>query len=303
MLSTRVWLVLPDSITLQWGSLIDTSSPLQSVGAPAIDRVWALPPCSTLGCSLSLSKFGRSCHRVWALSPSLGALRWWWPVFKCTCVLGCQYYQTLWVLCSASGSDTRAWFSRNGFRHSWGRVLRHFSTSLAITEWGLGVYSWFVTSCALVRLFGAGRSLRWGAGILNWCVVGSHCRDVTSLMRWCPCTLVTPRAEDTRWEKHGLRSSRGHLRPRQRPRLDAPASSTGSWNSSFRRPYSHRLSMAMRGPNKSTRRPRFHMPARSRQRRATQLSGRLPALRTVGSSDDEYPNTSCAWVWIKSDQS
>ena len=89
-----------------------------------IDRVWALPPCSTLGWILSLSEFGRSRHRVWALPPSLGALRWWWPVFKCTCVLGCQYYQTLWVLCSASGSDTRAWFSRNRFRHSWGRVLR-----------------------------------------------------------------------------------------------------------------------------------------------------------------------------------
>jgi len=37
------------------------------VGAPAIDRVWALPPWSTLGCSLSLSKFGRSHNRVWAL--------------------------------------------------------------------------------------------------------------------------------------------------------------------------------------------------------------------------------------------
>ena len=141
MLLTRVW----HSMTLQWGSLIDTSSLLQSEGAPAIDRVWALLPCSTLGWSLSLSEFGRSRHSVWALPPSLGALRWWWPVFKCTCVLGCQYWWTLWVLCSASGSDTRAWFSRNGFRHSWGRVLQHFSTSLAITEWGLGVYSWFVT--------------------------------------------------------------------------------------------------------------------------------------------------------------
>jgi len=95
-------------------------------------------------------------------------------------------------------------------------------------------------------------------------------------VRWCPCTLVTPRAEDTRWEKQGLRSSRGHWRPRQRPRLDEPASSTGSWNSSFRRPPSQRLRMAMRGPNKSTRQPRHHMPASSRQRRATQLSGRLP---------------------------
>jgi len=34
--------------------------------------------------------------------------------------------------------------------------------------------------------------------------------------------------------------------------------------------------MAIRGPNKSTRRPRHHIPVRSRQRRATQLSGRLP---------------------------
>ena len=72
MLLTRAWLVLPDTITLQWESLIDTSSPL-SVGAPAIDRVWALPPCSTLGWILvypSLGalaiEFGHS-HQVWAL--------------------------------------------------------------------------------------------------------------------------------------------------------------------------------------------------------------------------------------------
>ena len=131
------------------------------------------------------------------------------------CVALSVLSDTLGFLCSALGSDTRAWFSRNGFRHSWGRVLR------------------FMTSCALVRLFGAGRSLGWSADTLNWCVVGSHCRNITSLMRWCPCTLVTLRAEDTRWEKQGLRSSRGHWRPRQRPRLDEPASPTGSWNSSF----------------------------------------------------------------------
>jgi len=66
MLSTRVWLVLSDSITLQCGSLIDASSPLQSVDAPAIDRVWALPPWSTLGCSLKVFEFGRSHHpRRW----------------------------------------------------------------------------------------------------------------------------------------------------------------------------------------------------------------------------------------------
>jgi len=52
-----------------------------------------------------------------------------------------------------------------------------------------------------------------------------HCRGVTSLMRWCPYTLVTPQVEDTQWEKQGLRSSRGHWRPRQRPRLDEPVSS------------------------------------------------------------------------------
>jgi len=109
--------------------------------------------------TLWFSEFGRSRHRVWPLPPSLGALRRWWPVFKCIRVLGCQYYQTLWVLCSASGSDTRTWFSRNGFGHGWSGVLRHISTSLAITEWGLGVHSWFMTSCTLVRLFGAGRSL------------------------------------------------------------------------------------------------------------------------------------------------
>jgi len=158
-----------------------------SLGAPAVEYT-------------RISEFRRSHHRIWALPPSLGALRWWWSVFKCICVLSCQYYQTLWVLWSASGSDTRAWFSRNGSRHSWGRVLRHISTSLAITEWGLGIYSWFMTSCALVRLFGAGRSLGWGAGTLNWWVVSSHCRNVTSWMRWCPRKLVTPRAEDTRWE-------------------------------------------------------------------------------------------------------
>jgi len=37
--STRVCLVLPDNITSQWGSLIDSSSPLQSLGAPA-GRRW-----------------------------------------------------------------------------------------------------------------------------------------------------------------------------------------------------------------------------------------------------------------------
>jgi len=82
--------------------------------------------------------FGRHRYRVWVLPPSLDALTWWWPVFVCICVLGCQYYQTLRVLCSASGSDTRAWFNRNGFGHSqWGRVLRHIWTSLATTEWRL----------------------------------------------------------------------------------------------------------------------------------------------------------------------
>jgi len=66
MLLTRVWLVLSDSITLQRGSLIDASSLLQSVDtpaidrdAPAIDRVWALPPWGTLGCILKVFEFGR----------------------------------------------------------------------------------------------------------------------------------------------------------------------------------------------------------------------------------------------------
>jgi len=62
---------------------------------------------------------------------------------------------------------TRAWFSRNGLGHNWGGVLWHISTLLGITEWGLGVYSWCMTSCALVRLFGARRSLGWVAGTLN----------------------------------------------------------------------------------------------------------------------------------------
>jgi len=103
--------------------VIYASSPLQSVGAPAIDQVWALPLCSTLGCSLGLFEFGRSRLRVWPLPPSLGALRWRWPVFKCTCVLGWQHYQTPWILCSASGSDTRAWFNKK------------CSTTLFLQEW------------------------------------------------------------------------------------------------------------------------------------------------------------------------
>ena len=82
------------------------------------------------------------------------------------CVLVCQYYQTLMVLCSVWGLDTRIRLSRHGFRHSGGGVLRHISTLLAITEWGLGVCRWFMTSCALVRLFGAGMSLSCG-GITN----------------------------------------------------------------------------------------------------------------------------------------
>ena len=279
ILSTRVWLVLPDDITLQWGSLIDATSLLQSVGAPAIDRVCALLPWSTLGCSLSLSKFGRSRNSVWALPSRLGALRWWWPVFKCKCVLGCQYYQTLWVLCSALGSDTRVsiWFSRNWFRHSWGRVLHHFSTLLAITvtEWGLGVYSWFMTSCALVRHFRAGKSLGWGAGTLNWCVVGSYCRNVKSLMRWCPCTLVTQRAEDTQWEKAcGHRAGTGVLG--NAPGWTSPhppqACETRHFGGHIRSAWAWPCAARTKA-----RRPRHHMPDRSRQRRATPLCGRPPA--------------------------
>jgi len=63
MLSTRVWLVLPNSIFSQWGSLIDTSSLLQSLFAPAIDRIWALPPTSTLGLNLRVLEFRRSRHQ------------------------------------------------------------------------------------------------------------------------------------------------------------------------------------------------------------------------------------------------
>ena len=36
----RVWLILPDSIVSQWGSLIDTLSQLQSLGAPAEEQSW-----------------------------------------------------------------------------------------------------------------------------------------------------------------------------------------------------------------------------------------------------------------------
>ena len=100
-------------------------------------RVWALPPETEMKFT-RFSEFGRFHHSVWALPLSLGAVRWWWPIFICIRVLGCQYYQTLRVLGSTSGSDTRAWFNRNGFWHSWCGVLRHISTSLAITEMRIG---------------------------------------------------------------------------------------------------------------------------------------------------------------------
>jgi len=45
----------------------------------------------------------------------------------------------------------------------------------------------------------------------------------------------------------------------------------------FHRSHSQRLGKAVRGPNKSTRWPRHHMPDRSRQWRTTPLSGRPPA--------------------------
>ena len=68
MLSTRVWLVLLDNMTSQWKSLIDASSLLQSVGAPAEfgrtrqRRRWN-----------PLHRFKISSRRVWALPLSLGA--------------------------------------------------------------------------------------------------------------------------------------------------------------------------------------------------------------------------------------
>jgi len=68
-----------------------------------------------------------------------------------------------------------------------------------------------------------------------------------------------------------------HLQAVAAARSEAPSTRTSLGNSSFWRPRSEHLSMAERGLNKSTRRSRHHMPARSRQRRATQLSGRLPA--------------------------
>ena len=287
------------------------------------------------GYIVTVAEFGRSRHKVWTLrlTPSLGALRWLWPVFKCmmmmsafitysslvplieglcssnpwvfeysgvrwdqtddrginprsyqlthaytwgqVCVLGCQYLQTLWVLCSASGSHTRAWFSRNGFGHIWGGVLRHISTSLAITEWGLGVYSRCMTSCALVRLFRAGRSLGWGAGTLSWWSVSSNCRNVTSLMSTQACNATSRRIHDGENKACGHRASAGVLG--NAPGWTSPHPPPARKYSSFRRPRSQRLGMAVHGPNKSTRRQRHHVLACSRQRRATPLSGRPPA--------------------------
>jgi len=124
----------------------------------------------------ALAEFGRSCQ-VWALLPetamestlyiglSLGApaeFRRSRQKEKESSVVNLvmtfiymhiyvYWFVTLKVLCSVWGSDTKIRLSRNGFRPIWGGVLRHISTSLAITEWGLGVYSWFMTSCEAFR--------------------------------------------------------------------------------------------------------------------------------------------------------
>ena len=73
----------------------------------------------------------------------------------------------------------------------------------------------------------------------------------------------------------GLRSSRGHWRPRQHPRLNEPVSSVALQT----RHFGGHIRSAWAWPcaaRTKARRPRHHMPDRSRQRRATQLSGRLP---------------------------
>jgi len=137
-----------------------------------------------------------------------------------------------------------------------------------------------------VRLSGQEGVLRWGGDTLNLCVFGSHCHNVTFLMHWCPHTLVTPRAEDTRWEKQGLRSSRGHWRPRQRPRMDEPASSTGSWMYSETRHFRGHVRSAWAWP--CAARTKAHagqgimcrsVPCTGDQLRY--LGGRLPALFAI----------------------
>jgi len=60
-------------------------------------------------------------------------------------------------------ADTGSGIVVAGCCNSW-----HISTFMTITEWGLGVYNWFMTLCALVRLFSAGISLGWGAGKPTW---------------------------------------------------------------------------------------------------------------------------------------
>ena len=55
MLSTRVWLVLPDSITSQSVSLMDASSLLENLGPPSLGAV---------------AEFGRSRHKRWWHLPS-----------------------------------------------------------------------------------------------------------------------------------------------------------------------------------------------------------------------------------------
>jgi len=85
-------------------------SPLK-VWVWALRRVWALPSDG--------DEFHSSTH--WDVRG-----RWWWPVLICVylCMLVCQYWPALMVLCSTSGSDTRARLNRHGFGHSWDGVLR-----------------------------------------------------------------------------------------------------------------------------------------------------------------------------------
>jgi len=108
-------------------------------------RVLALPPEMEMKSTSRFLSLGAPAIESGCLPPSLGAP----DRRKKNPILDGEYYQTLRVFCSAS--DTQARFSGNGFGHSWGGVLQHISTSLAITEWGLGVYSWFMTSCTLLR--------------------------------------------------------------------------------------------------------------------------------------------------------
>jgi len=81
-------------------------------GCPTIDRVWALPPWSTLGCSFKVFEFRRS-HQQWRSDPFLLGdtimdneyrsytymyiqVVWWLVFRRCICPFG--PFQILWCI-------------------------------------------------------------------------------------------------------------------------------------------------------------------------------------------------------------